>query len=271
MHIDDVRSGLACNCRCLNCSGQLIARKGLIRAAHFTHRSGSDCQGLAEGVLHRLAKEILCSASHIWIPAYHWTRASRLPDGAQLTRGQELTRAGSTRILKAVPEYRARLGFVPDVRLQVGGAKHRKELFVEIMVTHAIDRRKRRLIRKQGTPTIEIRLETEDLGRPLTELHDKVLGPSRAKSWVFHPAQVKHELAFIRALREAYQSLRRQRPTLPPRLVLARRALKPSSVAKSFMTMDEVRRLDAEIEAFNQKHGRYPSLEESKRIFAGRR
>lgn len=272
VHIGEVQSGLGCNCRCLNCSASLVARKGRKRAHHFAHRAGYDCHGLAEGALHRLAKEILCAGSDVWIPAYLWSRSATLPGGDQLTRTKELTRAGCTRVVESHREYRGARGFIPDVCLQVGRPGRIKELFVEIVVTHAVDRYKRRLIRKHGIATIEIRLDACDLSRSPVELREKILGESTANSWVFHPAQVKHELEFVNARREAH---RRRRASLhrdsgSPHASRTKILRQPNARQPS-ATWRDFRLNEAAVEAFKRRHGRYPNLEETKELFRGRR
>ena len=42
VHVDDVPSGLACGCTCLDCGEALVARKGDILAFHFGHTSGTE-------------------------------------------------------------------------------------------------------------------------------------------------------------------------------------------------------------------------------------
>lgn len=61
VHVTEVSSGLACNCWCVECERQLIARKGLKVASHFAHRNFSSC--LPERAFHRAAKEILADVA----------------------------------------------------------------------------------------------------------------------------------------------------------------------------------------------------------------
>ena len=39
LHIDDVPSGLACDCICPGCSRPLVAKKGRLQAHHFAHHA----------------------------------------------------------------------------------------------------------------------------------------------------------------------------------------------------------------------------------------
>lgn len=42
VHVGEVPSGLACDCKCLDCDEPLIARKGEIREHHFGHTSSKE-------------------------------------------------------------------------------------------------------------------------------------------------------------------------------------------------------------------------------------
>ena len=61
-YLDQVPSGLACNCTCLVCNGPLVARKGKINEWHFAHENGQthvDCIVGARNFLRRVAAEVL--------------------------------------------------------------------------------------------------------------------------------------------------------------------------------------------------------------------
>lgn len=56
--VDDVATGLACDCICPCCKGKLLAKnKGEINSHHFAHAFGPECEGARESMLHLLAKE----------------------------------------------------------------------------------------------------------------------------------------------------------------------------------------------------------------------
>lgn len=54
--IADVERGKLCGCLCPGCNEPLIARKGKIKAHHFSHFKGSDCASHGESVAHWIAK-----------------------------------------------------------------------------------------------------------------------------------------------------------------------------------------------------------------------
>jgi len=269
VHVCDVASGLACRCVCLNCGGELIARKGAIREEHFAHRSGLECAGLAEGVLHRLAKQLLCRLNQFEVPEYVWERSRRLPCGGSVLHKKRLARGGTIRVLRACPEFRIPPDFIPDVVLFAGSTRRDpKPLFVEIVVSNRINRLKQRKIRRYGTSTIEIRLIPEDLALSPEQLRNKLEGLSKAKRWVFHPAQVACEKGFVadyrRRRHEANSATRAQPPPDMNRDLLNRiRSKKLTSRTR----MTEFIESDRFVERFYIKHQRYPSLEETRLLF----
>ncbi|MBB1350863.1 MULTISPECIES: hypothetical protein [unclassified Pseudoalteromonas] len=70
--IDDVQRGLKCNCTCVDCGAQLIAKKGAIQANHFAHapddQKAKHCKWSYETELHLLAKEVLNNNKKLTIP-----------------------------------------------------------------------------------------------------------------------------------------------------------------------------------------------------------
>jgi hypothetical protein len=268
VHICDVASGLACQCVCLNCGGELIARKGAVREEHFAHRSGLECAGLAEGVLHRLAKELLCSLSRFEVPEYVWERSRRLPFGESVLHKKRLTRAGKIRVLHAYPEFRMPPDFIPDAVLFAGSALQvPKPLFVEVVVSNRIHRLKQRRIRRYGVPTIEIRLTPQDLVLSPKELRGKLEGHSTAKRWVFHPTQIACDKAFVadyrRRRHEAMSAIRSQRPKDVNRnlrnWIRSKKQTPPTGMA-------EFLEFERSLQRFYDKHQRYPSLQETRAL-----
>ena len=79
--VEDVGRGKACECCCPECGEVLIARQGNVRAWHFAHASGSDCQGAAEGALHKAAKQLVLQEKYILVPALEAQESHRLDDG----------------------------------------------------------------------------------------------------------------------------------------------------------------------------------------------
>ena len=71
VHIGDVPSGLACNCKCPGCGRRMIAYKGKKKAHYFGHpggHSGPACASAGETALHKFAKRILNDRLEIFLP-----------------------------------------------------------------------------------------------------------------------------------------------------------------------------------------------------------
>lgn len=110
--IDDVQRGLKCNCTCVDCGAQLIAKKGAIQANHFAHapddQKAKHCKWSYETELHLLAKEVLNNNKKLTIPIgnfdpYNFTlifdnvdietpidNSKRIPDVIGCLRGEQI-------------------------------------------------------------------------------------------------------------------------------------------------------------------------------------
>lgn len=72
--IDDVQTGLACNCFCPSCREKMVAKnagKALNRQHHFAHASGIDCGGYRESLLHIWSKQIIEQYKSFALPSYN--------------------------------------------------------------------------------------------------------------------------------------------------------------------------------------------------------
>jgi hypothetical protein len=142
VHINDVERGLACNCLCPHCKGQLIAKKGGKRTKHFAHYKLADCSHGTETALHLLAKSIICQTRKVFVPYIPKTEYDFSQSGRVLT------------FEKAVPEKQLSDSVRGDAVLYSGGSL----LNVEIKVTHEVDANKTIELFNLGIPTIEIDL-----------------------------------------------------------------------------------------------------------------
>ena len=110
--IDDVQRGLKCNCTCVDCGSQLIAKKGAVQANHFAHapddQKAKHCKWSYETELHLLAKEVLNNNKKLTIPIgnfdpYNFTlifdnvdietpidNSKRIPDVIGHLRGEQI-------------------------------------------------------------------------------------------------------------------------------------------------------------------------------------
>lgn len=147
VRVDDVPRGLACDCICpaADCAQPLIACKGEAVTHHFRHASGTaGCGAGAETSAHIWAKEVLEREKAIWLPAIEAT-----------FRGVTATLHAEQRFHFDTVRLESRMGeVVPDVVL----SKDRRELIVEVHVTHACDRIKIAKLAAAGTSALEVDL-----------------------------------------------------------------------------------------------------------------
>jgi hypothetical protein len=210
VHISEVARGLICNCVCVVCGGQLIARKGEVRVQHFAHAADTDCFGVAETVLHLLAKELFKELNSIVLPQYKFEREKVLMRTNTLVQHKEVVAKGGQAHISKVFIEQSEGRFTPDVTIE----SNSKRLLVEIAVTHKVDKIKLRHIRKKGLPTIEIQLRLADAILSRDELRDKLEKDINSKCWLYHPDQRKEEFIFINKVRTAIRNSRR--PAIKP-------------------------------------------------------
>lgn len=144
--INDVESGLACNCVCPNplCGDRLVAHKGQKLAYHFKHHNRTDCKTGFETGLHMLAKDALAEALEFRLPAY--------TKGIGLKR-EEITGERMMKFDRA--ELEKRTGrIVPDVILYADG----RPLLVELVVTHWCDQTKIDMMKVGDLSCVEVNL-----------------------------------------------------------------------------------------------------------------
>ena len=203
VHISEVARGLACGCSCPRCGARLIARHGRVRKWCFAHYRADDCDVVraSETALHLAAKEVLLEGGDFFVPGVRvqatmndrWGFVHRLEDFSQAMQGQ---------LVNAQSE--ADFGDIrPDVEAEFQG----HQLFIEIAVTHAVDRSKKVKIRQLGIPCVELDLRRVDRAIRTSELKDLVLLDKDCKRWVFNRWAKRRHQELTRALREHVKSV----------------------------------------------------------------
>ena len=181
--VREVERGKACNCCCPGCGEVVIARQGEVRAWHFAHESGSDCEGGAEGALHRAAKQIILRESVVMTPLFDMQVVRTLPDGR---RGSGAARLPAALQKLTDVQLETPLGPIkPDVLAHTDGGP----LIIEIAVTNPVKPEKTAQIEQIGIPAMEIRL----LPRLFQEwtwesLKEVVIRDLVYRHWIYHPA-----------------------------------------------------------------------------------
>ncbi|WP_194727129.1 hypothetical protein [Noviherbaspirillum malthae] len=180
--IEDVPSGLACQCTCFACKKPLVARKGQIRRWSFAHESTGNfsCEWAAETALHYAMKEIIAQERCIFVPTLEIAgeRKTSYGETVQLVAQQQgkLVALDTVELEYSVHPIR------PDVVAYAGG--HR--LFIEVIVTHAVDEEKQRHIRQLGASAITIDLSKHDRIVDRHLLRQLLLSAAAEKGWLFH-------------------------------------------------------------------------------------
>lgn len=131
--IEQVESGLACRCLCPGCRQPLLAKKGRSRLHHFAHFNSPECRGGVETPLHQICKEILLHKKAFTLPAYY------------SSKGRKMCEARTIAMQHVYLEKRLD-DMIPDIILECEG----RSLLVEIEVSHPVDEKKLKKIRKAG-------------------------------------------------------------------------------------------------------------------------
>ncbi|MCQ0110303.1 competence protein CoiA family protein [Zhouia amylolytica] len=176
IHISEVEKGLQSGCICPSCKVPLIARKGDNNIHHFAHHNEPSCEKGYETAIHLAAKKIVKENRKIIIPSLK--EFISVPMGSKyicLVEEQEIG-------FDVVEEEKSVGPFIPDLI----ALKGKKQLFIEIAVTHFIDDVKKEKIIEYGVSTIEVDLSDLKEGFSLDELRDIVLIDTSNKKWVFN-------------------------------------------------------------------------------------
>ena len=178
--IEDVESGLKCNCICPHCKTKLIAKKGNIREHHFSHYNADDCLWRGESLFHKISKEIIKNSKTIKLPK---VTVKNHPD--IILFEETVINIDNVILEQKVGD------FIPDIIIETKG----KQLLVEIYYRHEIDYFKQRKIRKKKIPTIEI-----DINPIVNELYNQkdfllksskfqnfLINNTSNKKWIYNP------------------------------------------------------------------------------------
>ncbi len=152
--IEQVASGLECNCICPCCGGTLIARKGNSRKHHFAHYNVEDCKHGAESALHIMAKKIVAETKEVCVP--------NIPKSVYEIQTQKRY----CKFDKSYIEYQLSPHIRSDVLLERDG----RILNVEIKVSHSVDDFKKIHLFNEDIPTIEI-----DLSAMINDYSEKLV------------------------------------------------------------------------------------------------
>ena len=195
-HVSEVPSGLACVCRCPECDGLLVARKGQVVVHHFAHHTGLDCPGGGwETALHRLCKEVIMGSRQIMLPA-------------AVAEHSNLRRVVSKALMFDYDSSREEVrmdGLVPDIVVEVKG----RSLLVEVLVTHACGPEKIALLRQRGLACVEIDMSAVARDLPRAE-HERLILVTAPRNWL-HNVRIEEAVAELRAIGKEQTRIWRER------------------------------------------------------------
>ncbi|MBS1590418.1 MAG: hypothetical protein JST52_12475 [Bacteroidetes bacterium] len=177
--IEEVESGLACDCVCPACNEQLIARKGKVKAHHFAHYKSEDCLSGLETALHKLSKEIIAKSKTFTTPILNY------PDTLYEIFDETEIPIENVKLETKVGE------FIPDIVIETKG----KKLLIEIVVSNPVSWKKQQRIKSQNLPTIVIYakylLETlyakKDFGLNDNLYETELISGTKYKRWLHNP------------------------------------------------------------------------------------
>lgn len=176
VHISVAANGIGCKCVCPSCGERLVARQGQKRAWHFAHASGAVCSTGPELALHMLAKGL-------FVPEEGQVVTVPLPVPDVYERGDDVPIESEWNIYRAEPEV-AIADIRPDV---VAWDRSVGRVFVEILVTHAVDEEKRGKLAGIGTPALEVDLSGVPRDITEDELRSLLFDGMSLYRWAYHP------------------------------------------------------------------------------------
>lgn len=172
VEIFEVERGLKCNCVCLCCGSKLIAKKGTGKIYHFAHYKSEECNSALQTAIHLAAKEVLAKNRKICIPEVFSTEGF---DKQLLHKSRVIT---FDEVL-----LEKRFGnIVPDILVKKNGVP----LFIEIAVTHFVNKEKKAKIKEMGISTIEINLSKINRLISFSELENILINEVENKKWLYN-------------------------------------------------------------------------------------
>lgn len=176
--IAEVPSGLECNCTCVGCGAQVIARKGQLRAHHFAHANGSECVGAYESALHLAVKTVLERRHELLLPkciVTSWRKSSTCPDDnssvctyvardprtlykspAEFDRAYATCGVGFSAPCRVQFDRVAVEQIEGSIRPDVIGYIKGIPIYIEVTVTNAVSQEKLERLRARGVSTLEL-------------------------------------------------------------------------------------------------------------------
>lgn len=197
VHINNVENGLMCGCLCPKCGANLEAIQGEVRIPHFRHYKALECSGAQMTALHIKAQNLIAEYKRIMLPKF---------DGRIVKHISSIKYFNEVVLEQNIIEDGTSLR--PDcIAKNVGG-----ELWIEIYVTHKVNRDKETEIRRRGVYCIEIDL-SDFLSHQFSdsELYDRLFKDSGHRRWVVCPV---YESEDAKKVHERFKQIEKRRVDL---------------------------------------------------------
>lgn len=209
IHIEELNKderGLKCNCTCVECGKELVARLGEKNRWNFAHRSERGCSGGVETALHLFAKSVIEKSQYINLPdlsiCYDKTDVEEADFILRQSNFKEVnnefyeqswmkiksvTKGGKFYYQKVKAECKLD-PIIPDIILyKTDRSNIERFLLIEIGVTHFIDEPKRKIIKEKDFSTIEVDLskyKDEFANMSKDMLENLIINDVLNKTWI---------------------------------------------------------------------------------------
>ncbi len=219
VHIMDADRGLDCDCFCMECGGQLIAKKGEVNQHHFSHHNPLDsegCFGGAETALHKYAKQAIENAGYLQLPAL--IKSLPYPNNFHKIEIPARKAVFERIVVEEVMTFGRR-------RVDLVGYEPSGRTLIEVFVSHRVKGEKFREVKNADEFMVEIEIKREvmfpDENFNTESLDSLILDSVSNKHWIYHPdaeAKIKKlELELRLKLRQQQEEADKQKLILDAR------------------------------------------------------
>lgn len=254
IHVSKVKTGTT-GLICPDCRLEVRARRHRSnKADHFYHLNTDECRASGETAIHLLGKELLATSKYLMVPHLIADsgekgnyRSETFVGGKWIDTYDHDLEAETPRLLLSAARLEVyQDGVRPDLIVQ---DMKGRELYVEILVTHNVEEKKKSTLRQRNNPTIEIDLSDLDRTASIEEIKFAVIEGS-PRVWI-HNSAIDTRLKFLveEADRERREESRKEELAQAEALKWANLALKrwrePAASRPQLWTLDDYQKVAA--------------------------
>lgn len=206
--VRSVSSGRACNCKCPNCGAPLIAKKGEIRVHHFAHDPIAklvECTGAVETAIHKMAKQMVIEHRRLTVPKLDILIERSDNKGTLYRKAEELCPTKEIYFEEVAQEVG-----VDSFRADLMGTTARGCIYIEIKVTHKVDKFKKLSLRELDCSVLEIDLSGINRLPATQEVFEAVVESVDNKRWISFRGYAKKKSALKSLVDEQVSLANRQ-------------------------------------------------------------